>query len=195
MTLTETLLAASALAMLMLIVAVGVDQVRTDLKRRQVEQTLVLLDRALHAYQHETGDWPEPGDPENGSAPAAGCLSPTERSAIDVLAALRSVDTSRAVVDEVPACLRRPNADPTSSPNDDTDATAHEFAMLVDAWGHPLHCLTRHSPANVQRMAVAANGGCPIFISAGSDALFDSEDGSAAGDNIRSSEVIRPEIP
>lgn len=195
MTLTETLLAASALALLMLIVAVGVDQVRTDLKRRQVEQTLVLLDRALHAYQHDTGDWPGGSGMEPHEGAPTDALSPTEHAAIEVLAVLRSVGASRLILDEVPESLRRPDTRAASGSNAHPDSTVNAFAMLVDAWGHPLHCLTRHSPANVQRMAVAANGGCPIFISAGSDGLFDSEDGSAAGDNIRSSEVIRPETP
>ncbi len=197
MTLTETLLAAAGIGLLMLIVAVGIDQVRSDLKRRQVERVLLLLDRALDAYHQDTGAWPVASPVEAAEDSPSAEHPPTVLAAVDVLAALRSVEASRAIVDEIPAMLRRPLAPPpaasvippASQPADDA------FAMLVDAWSRPLHCLTQHSRSTIQREAVAANGGRPIYISAGSDGLFESDDGSASGDNIRGDEVMQGGTP
>lgn len=69
-----------------------------------------------------------------------------------------------------------------------TEESAGQW-VVIDAWGRPMRCLTARCPSPVACEAVAANGGKPIFISAGPDGQFGMADGVTDADNLRSDEL------
>ncbi len=248
MTVSETLIAAASVMLLLVLAALGIARVRNDLKSKQVWELLATLDEGLSAYCEATGQWPVemvpsherqqarapegergPGgdreteigagmigggdsfsrDPkgsafgaEDRGRPFVGAFSrdpkgsafggsetyrdtggraPWQRadgSAERVITALAAVPASRAVLERIPEVLRVPRQ------GEDRDADADAWGTVQDAWGHRLRCLTAASPSEVDRQAVAGNGGRPIFVSAGPDGQFGIHDPAAAADNI-----------
>jgi len=190
MTLSETLIVAAVLALVLVIVALAMATIRNDLKQRQTWELLAMLDEALRAYYQaaaqQLGNKPDP-------------------AADRVIAALAAVPASRQVLERIPHRLRvRANVEKQWAGNAKARTgrwpaaagRSHTWdrpdVTVQDAWGHPLQCLTAASPSPVHRQAVAANGGRPIFISAGVDGRFGSELDVAAGDdNLRSDELPR----
>ncbi len=184
-TLSETLLAGAAIGLLLLLTALGVEQIRTELKIRQTRQLLVLLRSALLAYHQSAGVWPDPTDPPSESPPRGPTVPPEEQAARRVAALLAADEASRELMQDIPSLLRGATA-----PRDRQAPQASDPGILLrDSWGMPLWCLTAGSPAQVQREAVAANQGCPIFISAGQDRDFGAIERSAGADNLRSDEL------
>ncbi len=184
-TFTETLITATLLGLLLVVVALGVHSVRSDLKHKQVWDLLVTLDKALDAYHETTGTWPftlatqpDETEPERLSSND----DPTE-SGRRVINALAAVPASREILDTIPDLLRVPPESKQAEPND--------WGTVRDAWGQPLHCLTALSRIPVEWQAVAANLGKPIFISAGTDGQFSSRDSVAEADNLRSDQLPR----
>jgi len=177
MTLIEALVAAAVVGVVLAMVALGVATVRSDLKHGQVVQLLATLDEALSAYHQATGEWPvDPGveDKEQASAEQEG-------SADRVVAALAAEPASRAILDRTRPVLRV-----SSVPDISTAAGESPWGTVQDAWGRRLRCLTADSASPIDREAVAANGGRPIFVSAGPDEQFGTRDIAAAADNLRS---------
>ncbi|HSW44257.1 MAG TPA: hypothetical protein VLM89_01665 [Phycisphaerae bacterium] len=176
LTITETLLCASIIGLLLGVAGLGVDTVRQDLKRRQTENLLAILDRALTAYQQAAGKWPA-----NSSADERrSSLSEDDGSGSRIVGALAAVPESLKVLDHVPSIFRMEPAQGVSQ------AVTQPWAGIRDAWGRPLCCLTADCTSPSDAEALAANGGKPIFISAGPDGLFGRQDPSAAADNLRS---------
>lgn len=183
MTISETLIAAVAGGLLLLAVALGLSWIRAELKQRRTHELLLALDEALRAYHASAGAWPD-RPRSSTSAPAQGtptALNAAQQCAAQLLAQLRTHDASRAVLDRVPGVLWLP-ADCESHEGMDAE---QGHAILRDAWGTPLGCLTRTSAREMDRLAVAANGGCPVWLSAGPDGRFGREDPAAAADNIQ----------
>ncbi len=184
-TLSETLLAGAAIGLLLLVAALGVEQVRTELRIRQTRQLLVLLRSALLAWQQSTGTWPEPAEPPPQPPPGGPGMPPEEQAAGRMAALLWAHEASRGWMEAIPPLLRSP-----ADPRDRQDSRSSDPGFVLrDSWGTPLWCLTVGSAAQVHREAVAANRGCPIFISAGQDRDFGVVDRSAAADNLRSDEL------
>ncbi len=171
MTFSETLIVAMLVGAALLLVALGIATVRTDLRTHQTWELLARLDDALNAYYGSTGSWPV--DPrataERSSASGA------SESTVIVLAALQRTPKSDQVLERVPEVLRRESYEP-------------DVWIVVDGWGRPLRCMTANSPRTLERQAVAANGGKPIFVSAGGDGRFGLDDVADAADNL----LIRP---
>lgn len=154
LTLIELLVAAFALVLLLLAAGGATRYVRDELKRTQTAETLRRLDEAVGAYCRATGAWPEAGKRERGGVRGSGFgVQEQHRAAAQVLAALRRVPASWALVERIAA---------------DVPGSVSE-AGICDAWGTPLRCLTADSVSDVDRQAVAANGGRPVFISDGPD--------------------------
>ena len=176
-TLTETLILAVVIGLGLLAIALGIDTVRQDLKRRQAERVLATLDRALVAYHHAAGRWPtdSPGEAQRGASSDEG-----DGSGDRVVAALAGVPESRHVLEGIPPAFL------VAVPVDGPAPASRPWGMVQDAWGQPLRCLTAGSSSPADQEAVAANGGKPIFISAGPDECFGFHDVPAAADNIRS---------
>lgn len=187
MTLTEKLIATALLAFGVFAAMLGTAQVREELKREQTWSLLAMLDEALDVYHAHAGRWPveapttPPDVDRSADALQAGArgtafVAVDLEAARDVLEALAAEPASRRVLDRVPPVLtaHRPN----------------ESAWGVhDGWGRPLACLTPRSPNAAHRLAVEANGGKPIFLSAGPDGRFGHGDPTAAADNL----MRRPE--
>lgn len=186
MTFTETLITATLLGLLLVVVALGIHSVRGDLKHQQVWYLLVSLDKALEAYHEATGTWPfTPATQPSGTEPERLSINddPTE-SGRRVINALAAVPASREILESIPAILRIPPERTEAKINDD-------WGTVRDAWGRPLRCLTALSRIPVEWQAVAANRGKPIFISAGTDGEFTSRDSVAEADNLRSDQLPR----
>jgi type II secretory pathway pseudopilin PulG len=204
MTLPETLIAATVVGLALIAVALGLSTMRTDLRRSRTVELLVMLDQALAMYQHETGQWPVIQTPSGGRESTRADLQnatdqrpdsdgvenlPSEReeSGNSVIALLAEASASREALQRVPEVMRSPvAADSRLTPSTLPSALSW---TVHDAWGRPLRCLTAASPTPLDREAVAANRGRPIFISAGEDGDFGLRDRSAAADNIRSDEL------
>ena len=186
---TETLIAGAVLALLLIVTALGVAKVRSDLKHQQVRQLLGLLDEALSAYHQAGGHWPMCPPPAGPVSTTRGTPHENEREAADrgfetakcAMAALSAEPKSREILQKIPAILLA------------TDKSGAAEPVLLggvrDAWGGALRCLTINSQDNIDRQAVAANGGKPIFISAGADGNFGIKNIVAAADNLRSDEL------
>ncbi len=174
LSLIETLSLGGVLAVVLGLITVGVSSVRNELKERQVWEVLRLLDSALALYHDVTGAWPASADHPVAEPSPAG---PDADDARPILERLAAVPASRALLDTLPGHLRVP---PDDGPG---------FGGVRDPWGTRLHCLTAQSPRLVDRQAVAAHGGRPIFVSAGLDGEFAGRESSAAADNLRSDEL------
>jgi type II secretory pathway pseudopilin PulG len=188
MTLSEVLIAATLFGVLLAVLMLGMDGIRTELKRRQTLDLLETLDHALRAYHQATGAWPADvvAPPETPSFRLDNVhrTDPDADSGDRVVTALASVAASRTILQTVPKTLRVTHgADrPTAT------APGADSGGVRDSWGRPLCCLTAASPSAVHRKAVAANENRPIFISAGPDGEFGFVDVSTASDNLRSDE-------
>ncbi len=202
MTAPEVLIVGAVLAIVLLLAALAVANIRDELKRFQATELLVTLDRALAAYREQAGAWPDlpsaataaavrplpTGDaPAHGDASSAG---PMERDAViydgsadAIIAALAAKPASHQILDEITPPLRMQR-----------DASGQEipgWGTVQDPWGHRLRCLTASSPSAVERQAVAANGDRPIFISAGPNGRFHTAAGTEVADDLRSDELPR----
>ncbi|MBI4580862.1 MAG: hypothetical protein HY718_14230 [Planctomycetes bacterium] len=209
-TLSETLVAGALVGLLVVVVAIGMDAMRTELKRRQAIALLAALDEALTAYHQATAQWP----PDHALPPTPGrpgpAIDPDDDGSGDrIIVVLAAVAESRAVLQRVPNILRLPGEGGGSSTEAGRDARppnlrvpgegggsatrpgGANWGTVVDPWGRRLRCLTATSPSATHRKAVAANRNRPIFISAGPDGRFGFTDVSAASDNLRSDEPSR----
>jgi len=183
-TLPETLIVAAVLALLLIVVALGLAKVRSDLKHGQAWELLANLDKALDAYHQDTGIWPACEPTPAGPAEAKTHRKPTIYNATDcVIAALATEPASQKMVQKIPDVLLVPGNNTTTRPAD--------FGTVRDAWGRKLRCITAQSPTDSERRAVAANSGKPIFISPGADGKLGTNDIVAAADNLRSDELPR----
>lgn len=193
MTLSETLIAGAVVGLLLLVVALGVSWIRQELKDRQAQTLLEMLDEALAVYHAETGAWPtgrhpaetQPaawlGDEPSGPADGDDWQNPFEREADQtarrVIGQLASVPEARKILQKVPPLLR---GSPENTDEPDGDS---EWDVVRDPWGTPLRCLTVDSASPADQQAVAANGGRPIFESAGPDRRFGMTDPADQADN------------
>ena len=177
LTLPETLIAGAILAVVLLAVALGVSNVRSGLKERQVKEILALLDQALGAYHKATGTWPS----DVKALKPAPSADQDEGSGDRVIAVLANVPAARMQLDRVRPIFRIAVVD-----QGPPAATQTTWGTVQDAWGRHLRCLTAASPAPSDQEAVAANAGRPIFVSSGPDGDFGTIDIAAAADNIRS---------
>jgi hypothetical protein len=96
-------------------------------------------------------------------------------SAEHIIGVMHRVQASSAILERVPQVLR----DRTDQPSAWT---------VVDGWGRRLRCMTSGSGRLLERQAVAANGGKPIFVCSGGDGRFGAGNAAAAADNL----LIRP---
>jgi hypothetical protein len=103
-----------------------------------------------------------------------------------VLALLHSVPASAEILSEISAVLRM-----TEEASDEPGAAPAHWVSVRDAWGRPLRTLTTGSARSVEREAVVANNGCPVFISAGPDGRFGRTEHAMGADNLRSDELPR----
>jgi type II secretory pathway pseudopilin PulG len=159
MTIFEAALLAAVVGIALFVVTGGVRLVREQARDNLARRLVAQLDAALAAYYAAAGAYP-PGAPDGSAGPA--------------IAALERVSDSANQLNELPQSLRE-----RVPPQDG----------CVDPWRRPLRYLTATS-ANPQDAAeVAANGGVPIFESAGRDGDFGLVDRSAAIDNLRTSDL------
>ncbi len=159
MTIFETAMLATALGLGLFVVGGGVGAVRQQAKRNLCVRLMTQLSAALAQYHAQTGRYP-PGAPD---ASAGGAI-----------AAILRVPTAADALKALPSSLRIGN---------------EPVVGALDPWGSPLHYLTAAAPSDRQRDEVAANGGVPIFESAGRDRDFGLNDPSATADNIRTSDL------
>jgi len=174
-TLTETLVLAVVIGLGLLAIALGIDAVRQDIKRRQTADLLATLDRALEAYHRAVGCWPVDPAHSQQQAPSA----ENDGSGDRLIAVMAGVPEARRLFDRIPPGFRvqlPAPAAPASQP----------WGTVQDAWGQRLGSMTAGSPSPADQEAVAANGGKPVFTSAGPDERFGQEDVPAAADNLRS---------
>lgn len=200
MTLIEVLIAAILCGMVLFVLMLGMDGIRSELKRRHTLGLLGTLDRALMAYHRATGIWPvDPGLPVPAKARthAASPIADDIETGHRMVMVLAGEPASRSVLETIPPVLRVEagpadrgdttggnsfRAPPTPSPGSD-------WGRVQDSWGRPLRCLTSASPSSGDRKAVAANENRPIFISAGPNGDFGIDDPAAKADNLRSDEL------
>lgn len=171
------------MGVLLVVFGLGMEGIRTELKRDQAVELMRTLDRALLAYYQKTGSWPvEVGSPDDQAIRAdLSHLEADSAGADRTLELMAGLPASRAVLEALPEVLRvRPEHGVLyTSP----------WGTIQDPWGRRLHCLTSTSPLPAHRKAVAANQNRPVFISPGPDGRFGFSDVAAASDNIRSDEV------
>lgn len=196
------------LGLVLLIAAQGAQYVRDQLRTSRTWELLARLDEALTAYHQAAGAWP-PGvgaeaagstgggsraSRDNADARPAGdlparTLEPrATRDAAAVVQALLLVPAARTVMDAIPEPLRA-GAVLQSAAGGQPAASRPAWSEMVDAWGAPLRCLTARGDSAADRQAVAANGGKPVFVSAGPDGEFGTENSPAVSDNLRSDEL------
>ncbi len=184
-TLSETLVTAAVVGVLLVLVGLGVDGIRNELKRKQTVALLDTLDRAIVAYHQSAGNWPaEASESVSLQREPADADDPDENASGDrIVAILAEVPAAHTILQTIPEVLRVP-ADQSEQPT-----TRPALGLIRDPWGHRLCCLTAFSPSPSQRKAVAANGNRPVFISAGPDGRLGFLNVSAASDNLRSDEL------
>jgi len=181
-TLTETLIIAALLAVVLMIIALGTEKVRSDLKHQQVWELLATLDEALSAYYRSTGHWPKCDDKTPGNESQQLEQGDMQTGIHEcVISAMASVDKSQEILSRIPIKLRL-----VDNPE---DRQRTHFRTVQDAWAKRLRCITARSASHIDRQAVAANNGKPIFISAGTDGRFGDQDVVYAADNLRSDEL------
>jgi len=173
MTLSETLVAGALVGVALTVAALGITAVRRELKTEQTERVLATLDRAVEAYYSVTAEWPT--DARDEAERLASVQEGPDGSAYAVLAQLFRIPASSSVLNDIPAVLRRMNEDGVGW-------------TICDGWGRRLRCMTSRSSVLLDRQAVAANSGKPLFFSAGSDGLFGIHHIAATADNL----MIRP---
>jgi hypothetical protein len=159
MTVFETAILAAVIGVVLFILAGGLGAMRQQAKRNLCIRLMTQLGEALAAYHRQTGTYP-PGAPDLSAGPA--------------ITAIEGVDRAAAALSALPPSLHL-GEDPA--------------AGCVDPWGVPLHYLTTTAPSQRDRQEVAANGGVPIFESAGRDRDFGTFQASASADNIRTNDL------
>jgi type II secretory pathway pseudopilin PulG len=183
-TLSETLVVAIATGVLITLVMLGMDGIRTELKRQQTMALLETLDQALLAYYQGTGSWPADPGPFARSYPDV-LRQPdpdSDGSGDRVINLLAAVPACRVVLATIPEILR-------PAPEGETREIRSGSVTVVDAWGRSLSCLTAASSSPMHRKAVAANENRPVFISPGPDGRLGFTDVATASDNVRSDET------
>ncbi len=170
----ETAIAGILISLVLMVVSLAIGTMRDDVKQRRTEQLLARLDQALVAYHRATGRWPADPDGRTDRSTTA----ENDGSGDRIIATLAGEPESRKVLDQVPPVFRAERS---------ADAAANSaWGGLHDAWGRPLRCLTADGSTPADLDAVIANGGKPIFISAGPDERFGPPGLPPAADNIRS---------
>lgn len=159
MTIFESAILAAALGVALFVIAGGLGAMRQQAKRNLCIRLMTQLSDALAEYHKKTGAYP-PGASDSSAGPA--------------ITALEEVEPAAATLSSLPTSLRI-GEDP--------------LVGCVDPWGGPLRYLTTTAPSEHDRRDVAANGGVPIFESAGRDRDFGASDPTAAADNIRTSDL------
>jgi type II secretory pathway pseudopilin PulG len=159
MTIFETAILAAVIGVLLFVIAGGIGVIRQQAKRNLCTRLMAQLSEALAEYQKKTGEYP-PGAPDSSAGPA--------------IAALEAVEPAAAALKPLPASLH---------------IAEDPIIGCVDPWGEPLHYLTKTAPSEHDRREVAANGGIPIFESAGRDKDFGRDDPTRAADNVRTSDL------
>jgi type II secretory pathway pseudopilin PulG len=154
MTLVEMVLAAALLALVLAGAAGLYDHCLNEAKVQQVAALIHGLGSALAAYAEVTGAYP-PGRVDEASDPA--------------LAALQTAPASAAQIQKVKSNLV---------------FLSDGKWRCVDPWGRPLRYLTARSNRPEPRRRVEANGGVPIFESAGPDRDFGDVISARQADNI-----------
>ncbi len=159
MTVFETAILAAVIGVVLFILAGGLGAMRQQAKRNLCIRLMTQLSEALTAYHRQTGTYP-PGAPDLSAGPA--------------ITAVEGVDRAAAALSALPPSLHL-GEDPAVG--------------CVDPWGVPLRYLTTTAPSQRDRQEVAANGGVPIFESAGRDRDFGTFQPSASADNIRTNDL------
>ncbi|MBN1488563.1 MAG: hypothetical protein JXA69_01495 [Phycisphaerae bacterium] len=159
MTVFEVAIAAAVLGILLFVLAGGARAVRRQAKRNLGITQMTALREALAAYEAATDAYP-PAAPDGSAGPA--------------IAALLAVPETAAKLEPLPASLEL-GQDPQ--------------AGGLDPWGRPLRYLAADATRERDRAEVAANGGRPLFESAGPDGDFGHTDPGDDDDNLRSSDL------
>lgn len=159
MTIFETAMLAAAIGVALFVIGGGIGHIRQQTKQNLCRRLMTQLGVALAEYHKKTAGYP-PGAPDASAG-----------AAID---ALEAVEASAAVLRPLPASLH---------------VAEDPLIGCEDPWGGALHYLTTTAPSAPDRQEVAANGGEPIFESAGRDRDFGATDPTAAADNIRTSDL------
>ena len=105
-----------------------------------------------------------------------------------ILELTATVLAARELLDGIEPILRVPPV-----PDPEPTAGPEAWGTVRDGWGRPLRCLTADAPTPADREAVIAQGGKPIFISAGPDRRFGLNDVRFTADNLRSDERHTPD--
>jgi hypothetical protein len=159
MTVFETAILAAVIGVLLFVAAGSVHAIRQQAKWNLCERLMNALRTAMAAYHQETSAFP-PGTADLSAGPA--------------ITAILAVPSAARALEAMPPVL----------------ATGRDPMIgVLDPWGHPLHYLTERSTSDADRRDVAANGGVPIFESAGRDGDFGRSDPSASGDNLRTNDL------
>jgi type II secretory pathway pseudopilin PulG len=213
-TLSETLITAAVILLLILVAALGIDSIRTELKLQQTWSLLALLDQSLDAYRQTTGHWPAAqsspsifrqsrSNTEGSPAPAttqnletAQSINTNAQHQYDKTSDDRAVLTGWRILAVLSAVQKSRQllrqVPPILREKEDEN---HVPLIIQDAWGTPLRCLTLDSRSRTHRQAVAAHGNKPIFVSAGTDRQFGQPDVVGEADNLRSDELPRTPVP
>ncbi len=159
MTIVETAILAAGIGIGLFVIGGGVGAVRQQAKRNLCVRLMAGLNASLAAYFRATGLYP-PGTPDSSAGSA--------------ITALQAVDASAAALHPLP---------------DSLEVGEDPVIGCRDPWGTPLRYLTAEASNERDRREVAANGGVPIFESAGRDREFGAADPRLATDNLRTSDL------
>jgi len=159
LTLFETLILAVLIAAFLFVVAKGMQSVRRKAREQLCIRLVLRLGEAVARYRAQTGEYP----------PAA-----FDGSAGPAIEAIRRVRAAAEPLEDLPSVLAI-GRDPRTG--------------VLDPWGRPLRYVTVEATREADRRDVIANGGVPIFESAGPDGELGLADPVAAADNIRSSDL------
>lgn len=176
MTLTETFIVGFVVAGLVSVLGLVAAHIREELKNRRAAELMAILNEALVSYHKSTGAWPADQSPRKGQTASN---IEDDGSGDRIINILAELPESRTVLERIPPPMR-------IAPSTDADQGASAWGTVEDPWGRRLRCLTATNESVLDREAVAANGGCPIFISAGGDGDFGLNDLAASADNLRS---------
>jgi hypothetical protein len=179
LTLPETVVVGATLVALLALISMAITAVRDQLKRQQAWALLRQLDAACDAYRRVNGAWPVP-DTRTATRPGVrgrAAFEPAPDDAQGPIELMAATQPSRELLDRIDLFLKVPDPRPQA------------YGTFRDPWGTRLHCLTASSPSPLDRQAVTAQGGKPIFVSASQDRAFVGPDGSAAADNLRTDEL------
>ncbi len=153
-TLPELVLSAALLMLVLAVVAGLYDHYLNDAKVRQMTTLIHDLSEAAALYSQATGAYPRGRD--DGACDSA-------------LATMQMVPAPAAHLQALGSGLL---------------FLSDGKLRCVDPWGRPLRYLTARSAQPEHRRRVQANGGVPIFESAGPDRDFGDTDSACQADNI-----------